>query len=144
MNEHGFVRAVHRQISDSVFRWKINDTYAGGVPDAFYAGPACCLFVEYKYVKELPKRDSTFVKTTLSEPQKLWLDRMFSLDKRVAVVIGSPLGSVVLINKRWNYPLTKTQFIKRTLSNKEIATWIERVCLSKDYDHEEEGIFSGC
>ena len=77
MNEHGFVRSVHRQLSPDVFVWKINDKYAGGVPDAFYAGPARCLFIEYKYVK-LPKRDTTLVKTSLSEQQKLWLQENIS------------------------------------------------------------------
>jgi len=143
MNEHGYIKAVHRQISNSVFRWKINDTYAGGVPDAFYAGPACCLFVEYKYVT-LPKKETSLVRTSLSEQQKLWLNRMLAIDKHVAVVIGSPIGGLILLNGLWNSPLTKTQFTKYALTKKEIANWIECVCLSKNYDHEEEGFFSGC
>lgn len=127
MNEHGFVRSVHRQLSPDIFVWKINDTYAGGVPDAFYAGPACCLFVEYKYVK-LPKRSNTLVKTTLSEQQKLWINRMHSLSHAVAVVIGSDKGCVVLQDKAWNSPLTLADFLPACISVKDVARWIEATC----------------
>lgn len=127
MNEHGFVKSVHRQLSPDIFVWKINDTYAGGVPDAFYAGPARCLFVEYKYVK-LPKRSNTLVKTTLSEQQKLWINRMHNLSHAVAVVIGSDKGCVVLQDKAWNSPLTLASFLPACISVKDVARWIEATC----------------
>ena len=55
MNEHGFIKSVHRHLPTDIFSWKIHDTFTGGVPDAMYAGPAGILFVEYKYTK-LPKK----------------------------------------------------------------------------------------
>ena len=142
MNEHGFVRSVHRQLSPDVFVWKINDKYAGGVPDAFYAGPARCLFVEFKYVT-LPKKETSLVRTNLSEQQKLWLNRMLAMDKNVAVVIGSDSGGLILSSGAWNSQVTKTTFTKYALSNNKISAWIESLCLREDYDHEE-GLFSGC
>lgn len=141
MNEHGFVRSVHRQLSPDVFVWKINDKYAGGVPDAFYAGPARCLFVEYKYVK-LPKRDTTLVKTSLSEQQKLWLDRMLGMDKQVALVIGSVLGSII-IDKNWDHPIPTGLFRQHAMSTQAVAQWISSFCLEKSHDYEE-GFFRGC
>ena len=141
MNEHGFVRSVHRQLSPDIFVWKINDKYAGGVPDAFYAGPARCLFIEYKYVK-LPKRDTTLVKTSLSEQQKLWLDRMSGMDKHVALVIGSVLGNII-IDKNWDYPVTSELFRRHAVSTKAVAQWISAFCLDQGYDYEE-GFFRGC
>lgn len=141
MNEHGFVRSVHRQLSPDIFVWKINDKYAGGVPDAFYAGPARCLFIEYKYVK-LPKRDTTLVKTSLSEQQKLWLDRMSGMDKHVALVIGSILGTII-IDKDWDYPIPTELFRQRAMSTKAVAQWISAFCLDQSYDYEE-GFFRGC
>lgn len=141
MNEHGFVRSVHRQLSPDIFVWKINDKYAGGVPDAFYAGPARCLFIEYKYVK-LPKRDTTLVKTSLSEQQKLWLDRMLGMDKQVALVIGSVLGSII-IDKDWDRPISTGLFRQHAMSTKAVAQWISASCLDQDYGYEE-GFFCGC
>ena len=141
MNEHGFVRSVHRQLSPDVFVWKINDKYAGGVPDAFYAGPARCLFIEYKYVK-LPKRDTTLVKTSLSVQQKLWLDRMLGMDKQVALVIGSVLGSII-IDKDWDHPIPTELFRQRAMSTQAVAKWISAFCLEKSHDYEE-GFFRGC
>lgn len=141
MNEHGFVRSVHRQLSPDVFVWKINDKYAGGVPDAFYAGPARCLFIEYKYVK-LPKRSTTLVKTSLSEQQKRWLDRMSSMDKHVAIVIGSAIGNII-IDKDWDYPIPTGLFRQRAMSTKAVAQWISAFCLEERYDYEER-FFSGC
>ena len=141
MNEHGFVRSVHRQLSPNVFVWKINDKYAGGVPDAFYAGLARCLFVEYKYVK-LPKRSTTLVKTSLSEQQKLWLDRMSGMDKHVALVIGSSLGTII-IDKGWDNPIPTELFRQHAMSPKAVAQWISAFCLDQSYDYEE-GFFRGC
>lgn len=132
---------MHRQLSPDIFVWKINDKYAGGVPDAFYAGPARCLFIEYKYVK-LPKRDTTLVKTSLSEQQKLWLDRMSGMDKHVALVIGSVLGTII-IDKDWDYPIPTELFRQHAMSTKAVAQWISAFCLDQGYDYEEV-FFRGC
>jgi len=141
MNEHGFVRSVHRQLSPDIFVWKINDTYAGGVPDAFYAGPARCLFVEYKYIK-LPKRPTTLIRTGLSEQQKLWLNRMFNLGKPVAVVLGSDQGNIILTNSQWSNSLTADCFKQQAISTKAVASWIESIC--SEQSHDQEGLFRGC
>lgn len=141
MNEHGFVRSVHRQLSPDIFVWKINDTYAGGVPDAFYAGPARCLFVEYKYIK-LPKRPTTLVRTGLSEQQKLWLNRMLNLGKPVAVVLGSNEGNIILTNSQWSNSLTADCFRQKAVSTKAVASWIEAIC--SEQSHDQEGFFRGC
>ena len=141
MNEHGFVRSVHRQLSPDVFVWKINDKFAGGVPDAFYAGPARCLFVEYKYIK-LPKRPTTLVRTGLSEQQKLWLNRMLTLGKPVAVVLGSNEGHIIT-TKNWDTPVSAEHFRQHAMSTKAVAAQISAFCLDKSHDYEE-GFFRGC
>ena len=33
MNEHSFIRAIHKSLPAEVYRWKIHDTFTGGVPD---------------------------------------------------------------------------------------------------------------
>lgn len=128
MNEHGFIRAVHARLPPEIFRWKIHDTFAGGVPDAFYAGPASTLFVEYKYVKALPKRNSTFVKTCLTPQQKHWLDSLHSFAQPVALIVGIGDQALVLLDKRWNTNISRTGFLKEAMPRNQVATWIERVC----------------
>lgn len=129
MNEHGFIKSVHRYLPPELFKWKIHDTFAGGVPDAFYAGPSGILFVEYKYVKQIPKRDSSVLKTSLSVQQKLWLDRMISFNQHAVVIVGCEESAVVIEDGQWNTPLFKSEYKKRAVSRKEVADWIAGVCL---------------
>jgi hypothetical protein len=129
MNEYGFIKSVHRYLPPELFKWKIHDTFAGGVPDAFYAGPSGILFAEYKYVKQVPKRDSSVLKTSLSVQQKLWLDRMVDFNQRAVVIIGCEELAIVIHNKEWNAPLFKSEYVKRAVSRKEVADWIAGVCL---------------
>ena len=73
MQERQFITKVHKNLSSDIYKWKINDSYTGGVPDCFYSGPAGHCFVEYKFKKELPKRDRTPINFNLSAQQELWL-----------------------------------------------------------------------
>jgi hypothetical protein len=141
MNEHSFIRAVHRRLPANILRWKINDSYAGGVPDAFYAGAARCLFVEYKFVK-IPVRDSTNLRIGLSEQQKLWLNKMHNMGQSVAVVIGSQAGALILTNSAWNESINKATYLELSSEVTNVAAWIHNHCWMQNYDHEE-GIFCG-
>lgn len=130
MNEHSFIKSVHRYLPPDLFKWKIHDTYTGGVPDSFYAGPAGILFVEYKYVKKLPVKNTTTLKTTLSPQQVQWLNRMHDFGQKAAVVIGCEDSAIVLTDKKWELPLTKETYVKQAIPRKEIAIWISRMCLA--------------
>ena len=129
MNEHSFIKSVHRYLPSDFFKWKIHDTYTSGVPDTFYAGPAGILFVEYKYVKNLPKKDSTCVKTTLSYLQIQWLNRMVEFNQNAALVIGCEDTAVILTNKEWVNDLTKKEYLERAIPRKHVATWIVKAFL---------------
>jgi len=94
MNEHGFVKAVHKHLSPDVYRWKINDRFTGGVPDAFYAGPASILFVEYKFIYKLPNNS---IKTGLSVLQQQWLHRISGYGVPCWVVIGTEEEGVAVL-----------------------------------------------
>ena len=81
MNEHGFIRAVHRHLPDNLFSWKIHDKFAGGVPDAMYVGPAGVIFIEYKYLKNFPKRPNTPVRINISPLQIAWMEQIALLNQ---------------------------------------------------------------
>jgi hypothetical protein len=64
VNEHSFIKSFHKKLDPSIKIWKIYDPYQGGVPDALLFGCAGqMLFVEYKYVKALPKKKHNHNKT---------------------------------------------------------------------------------
>lgn len=96
MNEHTFVKSFHKRLDPQIKVWKIYDPYQGGVPDALLFGQnglAC--FVEYKYVRSLPKRSNTIVKPALSAQQSLWLGDKISRGLLALVILGSSNGVVI-------------------------------------------------
>ena len=122
MNEHSFVRSIHNALSPDVYKWKIHDTYTGGVPDAFYAGPAGTLFVEYKYVKSLPKKDTTVIKHSLSPLQIQWLNRM-KQSTPVALILGVEDSAIIIVDD-FSANICKSQYIEQKVTRRQVAQWI--------------------
>ena len=92
MIESQYTQAIHKKLAKHVYKWKVNDNFAGGVPDAFYRSlkkqPAKPLWVEYKFLKDLPKRDDTMIVPNLSAQQFIWLKQAFEAGEQTAVIIG--------------------------------------------------------
>jgi len=122
MNEHSFIKSIHRYLSPDVHSWKIHDTFTGGVPDAMYSGPSGLLFVEYKYVKELPKRDTTPIKHSLSPLQAQWLERM-SVSAQAALIVGVGDTCIILVDD-FSTNICKYRYIEDSVSRKEAAAFI--------------------
>ena len=122
MNEHSFVRSIHNALSPDVYKWKIHDTYTGGVPDAMYAGPAGVLFVEYKYVKSLPKKDTTVIRHSLSALQIQWLDRM-KQSSPVALILGCEDTALIIVDD-FSTNICKSKYIEQSIPRKQVAEWI--------------------
>ena len=130
MNEHGFIKSVHSHLPSTVYKWKIRDTYTGGIPDVFYAGPQCMMFIEYKYVKNFPVRSKTNIKCNISALQQHWLQRMCNQEHKVAVVLGVDREAIIMLDGRWSKPITKEHFVKHGVPIKQVAKWIEEQCLN--------------
>ena len=131
MNEHSFVKSIHRYIHPDVHKWKIHDTYTGGVPDAMYCGPESLLFVEYKYVKELPKKETTLIKHSLTPLQLQWLERV-NKPSIAALVVGVDDSAIILVDD-FSSNISKLRFLTHCVSRKNVAKWIYEVtCLGKD------------
>ena len=129
MTEHSFVRAVHRQLPLGIKIWKIIDDFHNGVSDALYFGTeGRLLFVEYKFVKELPVRDTTGVaKTQLPPLQREWMRDLVTRKVPAVVIVGSqsPKGGVWISDpKEVSRGLKKSEFLDRLESVKELATHI--------------------
>lgn len=91
MIESGYTASVHRKLDQEIYHWKVNDNYAGGVPDAFYRlknVDSRHLWIEYKFIKNLPIRESTVVVPTLSALQREWLEQAHNAGEQAIVVVG--------------------------------------------------------
>ena len=129
MNEHGFIKAVHRHIPSEVYRWKIHDTYTGGVPDAFYCGPAGSLWVEYKYIK-LPKRKTTVVTFGLSELQQIWLTKMAGYGQTTLLAVGWQQSTQVFYGLNLQQTARQDELVQNSLNFRGLAALITQHCLS--------------
>ena len=97
MNEHSFVKSVHRKLPVDLYKWKIHDSYTNGVPDAMYAGNKAILFIEYKYVPALPKIKTTPIKINLSKLQLQWLNNFVDMGHNAVVVVGTEDKNVLIL-----------------------------------------------
>ena len=136
MNEHSFIKSIHRSLHNSVCKWKIHDTYTGGVPDAFYMGPAGSLWVEYKYIKQLPIRDKTNLKTSLNLLQIEWLNNLYDYNHKACLIIGVENTAIILEDKMWLENISKQFYVENCIPRKEVAQWIESICLPDIYEQQ--------
>lgn len=125
MDEHGFIRSIHRKLPKAVYRWKINDNFAGGVADAYYSGVAGDLWIEYKFV-HLPKRDSSKVPLGLRPLQIEWLQARKSEGRDVAIVVGSDEGCILLteIEQFDMTDISKSDFLSSAVDKSNIVEHI--------------------
>jgi hypothetical protein len=139
VTEHAYIRSVHKQLPPELYRWKINDNFEGGVADAFYSGTQRRLFVEYKYVKTLPKRPGTLIIPACSALQLLWLRNRYNEGNNVVVILGSPQGAVIFTHLSWEGGISQAQFSHYSLNKKQVADVINAHCNVEDsHVHETE------
>jgi hypothetical protein len=94
------------------------------VPDVYYEGTKGILWIEYKYLKTLPKKDTTSIKSGLSELQTQWLNRAIKHGQPAAVVIGHEGTCNILNNKQWTVPLNKQQYIQQAVNVRCLIQYI--------------------
>lgn len=129
MQERHFINKVHKKLPPSIYKWKINDAYHGGVPDCFYSGNAGLCFVEYKYKKELPKRDGTSINFNLTPQQCAWLNGRKDEGVPCFAVLG--IGNSVLMTQDFDNVnnITKSQFMREAMSISEFVAKLENLCV---------------
>lgn len=122
--ENQFIGRVHNALHHDVYREKMFNPMRGGTPDCYYMGFLDDLWAEYKWVKAFPKK---LIKPALSSLQKLWLVRAYDRGREPWVVVGSPTGSVVLVDPRhWQQGIERDK--ARVYSIAELVTEIQTRC----------------
>ena len=122
---------MHRHLPDDLFSWKIHDKFAGGVPDAMYVGPAGVLFIEYKYLKDFPKRPNTPVKINVSPLQIAWMEQ-------IALASCLNVTCQICIGCANNAFIVSTNVVSSTISSQEAQSI--SVSFSKIAQHIEEKV----
>jgi hypothetical protein len=113
-------------------KWKVHDNFAGGVPDCWYVGPEGNIWVEYKWIKALPKRDTTRIKPNLSAQQLAWLIKMSGHGISCACIIGFPEGGIVLTEKdQWLNGINKIAM--SPFPSRDIANWLTECCMEAGF-----------
>ena len=129
MQERTFINKVHKKLPPTIYKWKINDSYTGGVPDCFYSGPAGHCFVEYKFKKELPKRDRTPINFNLSAQQELWLTERSK--QGVPCYVALAVDNLIVLTQNFeksNQYLTK-EFLEDSMLFKDFIDKLDKMCV---------------
>jgi len=123
MDEHSFIRAVHRHIGVDVKIWKVRDDFHGGVSDAVYFGTkGRVLFVEYKYRPLLPARDETLMFTTnVSALQLHWFRELHVREIPVAFVFGVARRALYFDSEEYVKGISKAEFKEKAVTFEQIA-----------------------
>jgi hypothetical protein len=119
VNEHTFVKYVHRKLPPAVYRWKISDRFTSGIPDAWYSGTKGSIFVEYKYLQRTPKKKYANPLTAL---QRAWLTARVREGRTVAVAIGHP-GGVYLLREPEQWTQDELQ-ISQYMTRGDYIAWL--------------------
>jgi len=135
MNEHSYIKAIHNRLPSSVYKWKINDNFHGGVADAYYSGNGGDLWIEYKYISNPPKKPTTVIKTCLTDQQLNWLKTRQSEGRNVALVIGmaAPFGYKFkdnLIITDLDQVITLETFSSSAIDKRGVAEYIMNTVLT--------------
>ncbi len=128
VQEKDFITKVHKHLPKYINAWKINDPYHGGVPDAFYSGKYQHCFIEYKYIKKLPKKENSKILINLSEQQRVCLQKHLDHNINAFVVVGSK-DLIYTTQDFFQKEITLKEFINKSISFKLYINHLTSFCL---------------
>lgn len=122
--ENQFISGVHKYLPavKVLHREKMNNPFRGGTADWWYSGITSDLWVEYKFLPRVPQKG--VVKADLSALQSQWLQGRYKEGRNVAVIVGCPLGGVILRDLEWEKEIPVLEFKTRIISRNELAIWL--------------------
>ena len=132
--ETSFSLSVHRHLPPlkELYREKMNNPYHGGTADWWYSGQRQDLWLEHKFLPRLPQKGNVWLcnpnvkQPILSRLQQDWLNSRYKEGRNVGVLVGCPLGGVILRDLSWEDEIPVSLFRSLILSRQSIADWIVR------------------
>jgi hypothetical protein len=122
--ESQFSSSVNKLLPLGLHYEKMNNPYRGGTADFWYSGNKADLWVEYKWLPSIPKRAYNLTdgaKPSLSMLQQKWLADRVKEGRNIAVIIGTPIGVIILTDLAWEKNI---DFTANLVSRKEAALWL--------------------
>lgn len=124
MNESTTTQYYHKKLKAAgAYCLKLSLTHESGVPDSWISGKSGNMWIEFKYIKELPKRETTIIKTCFTELQQLWAKQRVAEGRHVVLIICTPEGDVVRHGSS-HKQLTTERFKTRMVPRKQVIEWI--------------------
>jgi hypothetical protein len=117
--------------TDGIHYEKMMNPFSSGTADSWYSGTRCDLWVEYKYLPELPKRDNTLIdlQKLLRTDQIIWLGEREKENRHVIIIVGCPDGGVIFRPTEIPDPIETWSFKEAIVPDTELARWIEEYTL---------------
>lgn len=130
MRESQYTSSVSGLLPEDVYALKLSLPYTAGVPDSYYSGIGGDNWIEWKYLKSVPRTVDLVSgnKPIITKLQQQWLERRHDEGRNVGVIVGSPNGGVIYPGLSWQQVLTREEFLSRCVSKKEQALWIASRC----------------
>lgn len=130
--ENQFISGVHKYLPSVrvLHREKMNNPYRGGTADWWYDGNKLDLWVEYKFMPRLPQRGVVSPERVgLTALQLDWLRGRHDNGRNVGVIVGCPLGGVIMRALEWEREMSVDDFRLRVIDRKALALWITQQTL---------------
>lgn len=137
--ETTFIASVHRLLPKNLHAEKMNNPYRSGTADVWYSGNKADMWVEYKFLPTLPVKKDEII-ADLSPLQIKWLRERHNEGRSIFVIIGCPLGGVVLSNLEWEQPIPISAFKTHTLTRSAIAEWLVNETLGNPNEPVKEDL----
>lgn len=131
MTESDYWQALKKKIAGRIYAWKINASYAKGIPDWWASGSMQDLWVENKRVASAlppPSLDLTDPKKYLTYHQQSWLKMRYDEGRHVGVIVFSKIGHLWLPGLSWTEPVSRLQFQESAMTMAELADEIVEIC----------------
>lgn len=123
--ETTFIASVHRHLPETLYRMKNHNEFISGPADVWYSGKKADIWVEYKFIKKLPKVINLLdrkKKYCLSALQEEWLRERSKEGRAVYVVLGFTDGGVIFENRQWEK--TWQDYQLSVYDRRGLAIWI--------------------
>lgn len=123
MTENTFWQSLRRKLFPRIYALKLNLRFTAGVPDCWLSGRNQDLWLELKYIQDLPA--VVVPKELLSTRQQEWLRLRYAEGRWVGVLIGSSNGHLYFPGLSWDaLVVSKGKWIETSKTTKEMAQYL--------------------
>ena len=123
-SESTYTQWYHKKLKmQGVYCLKLNLMHSNGVPDSYFSGNLDDCWVEWKYIRELPKRPATVVPFNLTSLQQHWITSRCNEGRLVYLVVGSPHHHNIIHGSKI-HNLTTEEFMKASMPREQVCQQI--------------------